>query len=78
MDTSGRPPHRILALHNCTQVVFEVASGAIQLHGGYGLSREFVIEKIFRDARASMIEDGVNELLSLVGARKLIGLDGTA
>ena len=62
----------------CTQVAFEVASDAIQLHGGYGLSREFVIEKIFRDARASMIEDGVNELLSLVGARKLIGLDGTA
>lgn len=36
-----------------------------------------MIEKIFRDGCASMTEDGVNELLSLVGARKLIGLDGT-
>ncbi|MEE8421930.1 MAG: acyl-CoA dehydrogenase family protein [Dehalococcoidia bacterium] len=71
----GGIQYSIAAKVYCTQVAFEVASDAIQLHGGYGLSKEFVIEKIFRDARASMIEDGVNELLSLVGARKVIGLD---
>ncbi len=71
----GGIQYSIAAKVYCTQVAFEVASDAIQLHGGYGLSKEFTIEKIFRDARASMIEDGVNELLSLVGARKLIGLD---
>jgi alkylation response protein AidB-like acyl-CoA dehydrogenase len=66
--------YSIAAKVYCTQVAFEVASDAIQLHGGYGLTKEFVIEKIFRDARASMIEDGVNELLSLIGARKILGL----
>jgi alkylation response protein AidB-like acyl-CoA dehydrogenase len=54
-----------------TQTAFEVASGALQIYGGNGLSREYPIEKLMRDARASMIEDGCNDLLSLVGAEKL-------
>ena len=48
-----------------TENAFQVASEAIQIHGGNGLSREYAIEKIFRDARAGMIEDGVNESLAL-------------
>lgn len=55
----------------CTNTAFEVASGALQIYGGNGLSREYPIEKLLRDARASMIEDGCNEILSLVGAAKL-------
>jgi len=56
-----------------TETAFKVASMAIQLFGGIGLSKESVIEKIFRDARAAMIEDGVNETLALGGAEKLRG-----
>ncbi len=48
-----------------TETAFKVASEAIQIYGGYGLTKEYVIEKIFRDARAAMIEDGVNETLAL-------------
>jgi alkylation response protein AidB-like acyl-CoA dehydrogenase len=55
----------------CTNTAFEVASGALQIYGGNGLSREYPIEKLLRDARASMIEDGCNDILSLVGASKL-------
>jgi alkylation response protein AidB-like acyl-CoA dehydrogenase len=55
-----------------TQVAFEVASDAVQLFGGYGLSKEFLVEKLFRDARAAMIEDGANDVLALAGARALI------
>ncbi len=54
-----------------TNTAFEVASEAVQIFGGNGLSREYPIEKIMRDARASMIEDGCNEVLALVGATKL-------
>ncbi len=54
-----------------TQTAFEVASEALQLFGGAGISREYPIEKIFRDARISMIEDGCNEILGLVGAERL-------
>jgi alkylation response protein AidB-like acyl-CoA dehydrogenase len=56
----------------CTQAAFEVASDAIQLHGGIGLAKGVLVEKLFRDARASMIEDGTNEVLSLAGARRVI------
>ena len=55
-----------------TQVAFEVASDAVQLFGGYGLSKEFLIEKLFRDARASMIEDGSNDVLALAAARSIL------
>jgi alkylation response protein AidB-like acyl-CoA dehydrogenase len=54
-----------------TNTAFETASAALQIFGGNGLSREYPIEKILRDARASMIEDGCNEVLSIVGASKL-------
>ena len=56
----------------CTETAFKVASQAIQIHGGYGLCKEYVIEKIFRDSRAAMIEDGTNEVLSLAGADRLL------
>jgi alkylation response protein AidB-like acyl-CoA dehydrogenase len=55
----------------CTNTAFEVASDAVQIFGGYGLSKEYAIEKIFRDARAAMIEDGANDSLMITGAHKL-------
>jgi alkylation response protein AidB-like acyl-CoA dehydrogenase len=55
----------------CTNTCFEVASDALQIFGGNGLSREYPIEKLLRDARASLIEDGCNEVLSIVGATRL-------
>ena len=39
----------------------------LQMFGGNGLTPEYPIEKLLRDARASMIEDGCNEVLSIVG-----------
>lgn len=54
-----------------TTTAFEVASDAVQMFGGNGLSREYPVEKLLRDARASMIEDGCNEVLGIVGASRL-------
>lgn len=54
-----------------TETSTRVASQAIQIFGGVGLSKEYLIEKIYRDARASMIEDGVNDVLALDGADRL-------
>ncbi len=56
----------------CTEAAFRVASTAVQLFGGYGLSKEYAVEKIFRDARASLIEDGTNEVLGLAAARLIL------
>ena len=68
--------YAIAAKTFCTQASFEVASDAVQIFGGYGLTKEYRIEKIFRDARSSLIEDGTNEVLSLTGARHLLTRDG--
>ena len=55
----------------CTQMAFEVAGEAVQIFGGNGLAREYPVEKLFRDARAGMIEDGANDTLMLTGAHHL-------
>ena len=71
---SGNPPQLHLAVASkvtATQTAFEVASSALQIFGGNGLSREYAIEKLFRDARASLIEDGCNDVLGLVAAERL-------
>ncbi len=67
--------YAIAAKTFCTQASFEIASDALQIFGGNGLSREYPIEKIFRDARASLIEDGTNDVLSLTGALRILGLN---
>jgi alkylation response protein AidB-like acyl-CoA dehydrogenase len=54
-----------------TQTAFEVASEALQIFGGNGTSREYPVEKIFRDARSSMIEDGCNYVLGIMGGSRL-------
>jgi alkylation response protein AidB-like acyl-CoA dehydrogenase len=51
-----------------TQSAFEIASEALQMFGGNGLCREYPLEKIFRDARAGLIEDGENHMLALIAA----------
>lgn len=63
--------HAVAAKCLSTETAFAVASEAMQIFGGYGLAKEFPIEKMFRDARASMIEDGVNEALALKAAEFL-------
>jgi alkylation response protein AidB-like acyl-CoA dehydrogenase len=64
--------HAVASKVYCTQVAFEVTSDALQLFGGYGLSKDFLIEKLFRDARAALIEDGANDVLALSATPKLI------
>jgi len=48
-----------------TEECMKVTTEALQLFGGSGTSREYPIEKIFRDARAALIEDGENYVLTM-------------
>ncbi len=70
---SGAPSmlHSMMGKWLSTETAFKVSSEAIQIFGGNGLSKEYAIEKIFRDARAGMIEDGVNEALALAVADQM-------
>jgi alkylation response protein AidB-like acyl-CoA dehydrogenase len=66
------PHYAVAAKVQNTETAFAVASDAVQLLGGCGLSREYPVERIFRDARAAMIEDGDNDTLRLAGSRLLL------
>ncbi len=50
----------------------KVASLGVQIHGGYGYSKEYPIERYFRDARVTEIYEGTNEIQQIVIARELL------
>ncbi len=55
------------------EAAVQVASEAIQVHGGIGLSDEYPLERYFRDARMLTIPDGTTEIQKLVVGRELLG-----
>lgn len=57
---------------HATQTAFEVANEALQVFGGNGMSLEYPMEKLLRDARAMLIADGCNEVLAMKGGSLLV------
>jgi butyryl-CoA dehydrogenase len=57
-----------------TEVSERVCRNAIQVHGGYGYSREFEVERIYRDTRLMTIGEGTSEIQRLVIARHVLAL----
>ena len=55
-----------------TETAEEVALEAMRIHGGYGYSQEFVVERIYRDAPVLILGEGSNEIQQLVIARRLL------
>jgi alkylation response protein AidB-like acyl-CoA dehydrogenase len=45
------------------RAAFEVVNDAMQIHGGYGYSSEFPLERMLRDVRALQLGGGTNEIL---------------
>ena len=72
-DALGASPRHSRAAQVYTKrVAYEVAHDALQVFGAHGLQRDTLIEKLFRDARSLLIEDGTLEVLALDAARDLI------
>jgi len=55
-----------------TDVAFDVANQALQLHGGYGYLADFGVEKIVRDLRVHQILEGTNEIMRVIVARQML------
>ena len=55
-----------------TETAEEVALEAMRIHGGYGYSQEFVVERLYRDAPVLILGEGSNEIQQLVIARRLL------
>jgi alkylation response protein AidB-like acyl-CoA dehydrogenase len=55
-----------------TEVAERVCHNAIQIHGSYGYSREFPVERLYRDQRLMTIGEGTSEIQRLVIARRVL------
>jgi alkylation response protein AidB-like acyl-CoA dehydrogenase len=55
------------------QMAMRVTDRAIQIHGGYGFSGEFDVERYFRDARILGLYEGTNEIQKLIIAERILG-----
>jgi len=55
-----------------TDVAFNVANQALQIHGGYGYLADYGVEKIVRDLRVHQILEGTNEIMRLIISRAML------
>ena len=58
-----------------TEMAEKVCRNAIQVHGGYGYSREYPVERLYRDARLMTIGEGTSEIQRLVIARQVLKME---
>lgn len=72
----GRPFSKEAAMAKlfATEMSERVCRSAIQIHGGYGYSSEFEVERMYRDTRLMTIGEGTSEIQRLVIARHILGL----
>ncbi|MBA3551801.1 MAG: acyl-CoA dehydrogenase family protein [Actinobacteria bacterium] len=56
----------------CTEACHQIVTDALRVHGGYGYSAEYPIERLYRDAPFLLIGEGTSEIQRLVIARQLL------
>lgn len=71
LKESKRPFSQEAAMAKLTasETAWRVCNRAVQVHGGYGYTREFAVERRMRDSRVTMIYEGTSEIQRLVIAR---------
>jgi alkylation response protein AidB-like acyl-CoA dehydrogenase len=74
LKQEGKPYSKEAAMGKlfATEMAEQVCRDAIQIHGGYGYSREYPVERLYRDARLMTIGEGTSEIQRLVIARQLL------
>ena len=55
------------------EVAVRVANEAVQIHGGYGLIKDFAVEKFYRDVKLCTIGEGTSEIQRIIIARQILG-----
>jgi len=74
LKDSGRPytTEAGMAKLFASEMAERVTRNAIQIHGGYGYSREYPVERMYRDTRLMTIGEGTSEIQRLVIARRVL------
>ncbi|WP_455462920.1 acyl-CoA dehydrogenase family protein, partial [Candidatus Hodarchaeum mangrovi] len=62
-----------MAKWQATNFALDAANRAIQIHGAYGYSADFPVERYWRNARANTILEGTNEIQKLLQASHVLG-----
>lgn len=77
LKEQGRPYNKEAAMAKlfATEMAERVTRNAIQIHGGYGYSSEYPVERIYRDARLMTIGEGTSEIQRLVIARHVLSTE---
>jgi short/branched chain acyl-CoA dehydrogenase len=55
----------------CSEIAKEVADEAVQIHGGYGLMKDYDVERFYRDQRLLQIGEGTSEIQRIVISRHI-------
>ena len=55
----------------CSEMMGRVVDQAVQLHGGYGLMKDYEIERFYRDQKVLEIGEGTSEIQRIVIARNI-------
>ncbi len=55
-----------------SEAAMRATTRAIQIHGGYGYTREFPVERYFRDAKLTEIGEGTSEVQRIVISREIL------
>jgi len=55
-----------------SEMCIRAVHNALQIHGGYGYTKDYPIERLYRDARITSIYEGTSEIQRLVIARSLL------
>lgn len=71
LKDEGRPFGKEAAMSKlyCSEIAREVADEAVQIHGGYGLMKDYPVERFYRDQRLLQIGEGTSEIQRLVISR---------
>ena len=74
LKDAGKPYFKEAAMAKlyASKVAVQNALDAIQVHGGYGYVREYLVERYLRDAKITEIYEGTSEIQHIVIARELI------
>ena len=74
LKTAGRhcTQEAAMAKYYASEVSVQVSTDAIQIHGGYGYTKDFPVEKFYRDSKLCTIGEGTSEIQKIVIARELL------
>ncbi|MGH7625133.1 MAG: acyl-CoA dehydrogenase family protein, partial [Gemmatimonadaceae bacterium] len=56
----------------CSEMAMRATIKAVQIHGGYGYTRDYPVERMMRDAKVCEIGEGTSEIQRIVIARHLL------